>query len=44
MHKLKGYGFAAMSNADSGGRLIGELQQRIAAAYKWDTLDKPLPR
>ena len=44
VHKLKGYGFAAMSNADSGGRLIGELQQRIAAAYKWDTLDKPLPR
>jgi CubicO group peptidase (beta-lactamase class C family) len=44
VHKIKGYGFAAMTNADSGGRLIAELQQRIAAAYKWDSLDKPLPR
>lgn len=44
VHKIKGYGFAAMTNADSGGRLIGELQQRIAAAYKWDSLDKPLQR
>jgi hypothetical protein len=43
-HKLKGYGFAAMANSDSGGRLIGEVQQRIAATYKWDTLDKPLRR
>jgi CubicO group peptidase (beta-lactamase class C family) len=44
VHKIKGYGFAAMANSDSGGRLIGELQQRIAAAYKWDSLDKPLSR
>jgi CubicO group peptidase (beta-lactamase class C family) len=44
VHKIKGYGFAAMTNSDSGGRLINELQQRIAAAYKWDALDKPLPR
>jgi CubicO group peptidase (beta-lactamase class C family) len=44
VHRIKGYGFAAMANSDSGGRLIGELQQRIAAAYKWDSLDKPLPR
>jgi CubicO group peptidase (beta-lactamase class C family) len=44
VHKIKGYGFAAMANSDSGGRLINELQQRIAAAYKWDSLDKPLPR
>ncbi len=43
-HKLKGYGFAAMANSDSGGRLIAEVQQRVAAAYKWDTLDKPLRR
>ena len=44
VHKIKGYGFAAMTNADSGGRLIAELQQRVAAAYKWDMLDKPLRR
>jgi CubicO group peptidase (beta-lactamase class C family) len=44
IHKLKGYGFAAMANSDAGGRLIAELQQRIAAAYKWDTLDQPLRR
>jgi CubicO group peptidase (beta-lactamase class C family) len=44
VHKLKGYGFAAMTNSDSGGRLLQELRQRIAVAYKWDTLDKPLRR
>ena len=44
VHKLKGYGYAAMTNSDAGGRLLGELQQRIAAAYKWDTLDQPLRR
>jgi CubicO group peptidase (beta-lactamase class C family) len=44
IHKLKGYGFAAMANGDAGGRVIAELQQRIAAAYKWDTLDQPLRR
>jgi CubicO group peptidase (beta-lactamase class C family) len=44
VHKIKGYGFAAMTNADSGGRLIAELQQRVAAAYRWDMLDQPLRR
>ena len=44
VHKTKGYGFAAMTNADSGGRLIAELRQRVAAAYKWDMLDQPLRR
>jgi hypothetical protein len=33
-----------MTNGDSGGRLLQELQARVAAAYKWDSLDKPLPR
>ena len=33
-----------MTNGDAGGRLIGELQQRIAAAYKWDILDASLRR
>ena len=44
VHKTKGYGFASMTNADSGGRLIAELRQRVAAAYKWDMLDQPLRR
>jgi CubicO group peptidase (beta-lactamase class C family) len=44
VHRLKGYGFAAMTNSDGGGRLLAELQQRVAAAYKWDSLDQPLRR
>lgn len=44
VHKTKGYGFAMMTNGDAGGRLLGELQQRVAAAYKWDMLDQPLRR
>lgn len=44
VHKVKGYGVAMMTNGDAGGRLIGELQQRVAAAYKWDMLDQPLRR
>jgi CubicO group peptidase (beta-lactamase class C family) len=43
-HVRKGYGVAVMTNADSGGRLLGEVVARVAAAYKWDTLDQPLPR
>ncbi|HVL68747.1 MAG TPA: serine hydrolase domain-containing protein [Vicinamibacterales bacterium] len=44
LHRLKGYGFAIMTNSDSGGALIRELEARIAAAYNWDSLDKPVPR
>ena len=43
-HRLKGYGFAIMTNSDSGGRLNAEVEARIAAAYNWDSLDKPVPR
>lgn len=43
-HVRKGYGVAIMTNADSGGRLLGEVVARVAAAYKWDSLDQPLPR
>jgi hypothetical protein len=43
-HLRKGYGVAVMTNADSGGQIVQEIVGRVAAAYKWDTLDKPLPR
>ena len=43
-HKLKGYGVAVMTNGDSGNRVIREIESRVAAAYRWDSLDKPVPR
>ena len=43
-HRLKGYGLAIMTNSDSGGRLNAEVEARVAAAYGWDSLDKPVPR
>jgi len=43
-HRLKGYGVAIMTNADSGGVILTELRNRVAAAYDWDSLDKPVPR
>jgi CubicO group peptidase (beta-lactamase class C family) len=43
-HHLKGLGFAIMTNSDGGGRLNAEVEGRIAAAYNWDSLDKPVPR
>ena len=43
-HVRKGYGVAIMTNGDAGGALINELENRIAAAYDWDSLDKPIPR
>ncbi len=43
-HRLKGYGVAIMTNADSGGVVVNEIRNRVAAAYGWDSLDKPVPR
>lgn len=43
-HRVKGYGSVIMTNSDSGGPLIRDLEQRIQADYKWDVLDKPVPR
>ncbi len=44
MHRLKGYGIAIMTNSDSGGQIITEIEGRVAAADNWDSLDKPVPR
>ena len=43
-HKVKGYGFVVMTNSFSGGRIIQQLNKRMEAAYRYDSLDKPVPR
>jgi CubicO group peptidase (beta-lactamase class C family) len=43
-HRLKGYGVAIMTNGDNGAQVIAEIRSRVAAAYAWDSLDKPVPR
>jgi CubicO group peptidase (beta-lactamase class C family) len=43
-HVRKGYGVAIMTNGDLGGRVTSEVEARVAAAYHWDSLDKPLVR
>ena len=43
-HLRKGYGVAIMTNGDRGRALITEIEARVAAAYGWDSLDKPLVR
>jgi len=43
-HRVKGYGVVIMTNSASGGALIRELERKIQEQYKWDVLDKPIPR
>jgi CubicO group peptidase (beta-lactamase class C family) len=43
-HVRKGYGVVIMTNGDAGGAVAAELEARVAAAYGWDSLDKPIPR
>lgn len=42
-HKLKGYGFAVMTNADGGGALGNELLRRVQNVYEWDAVASPVP-
>jgi CubicO group peptidase (beta-lactamase class C family) len=44
MHRLKGYGIAVMTNSDSGGQIIEEIEARVATAANRDSLDKPVLR
>jgi hypothetical protein len=43
-HVAQGYGMATMTNGDSGSSLIAEVEERVARAYGWDSLDKPVLR
>jgi CubicO group peptidase (beta-lactamase class C family) len=43
-HVSKGYGVAIMTNGDRGGTLVDELVARVASAYNWDSLYKPILR
>lgn len=43
-HTVKGYGLAIMTNGSNGGRVMAEIRERVARAYGWDSLDKPIPR
>jgi CubicO group peptidase (beta-lactamase class C family) len=42
-HFRKGYGVVVMTNS-GGSPIIREIEDRVAAAYGWDALDKPIPR
>jgi len=43
-HRAKGYGVVVMTNADNGSALARVILDRVARAYNWDSLDKPLLR
>jgi hypothetical protein len=34
----------AMTNGENGIPVLDEIEARVASAYDWDSLDKPVPR
>jgi CubicO group peptidase (beta-lactamase class C family) len=43
-HLRHGYGLVVMTNGDAGGRVIGEIRERVALAYGWDSKAEALRR
>ena len=43
-HRAKGYGVVVVTNGDNGHPVAQEILERVARAYGWDTLDKPVLR
>ncbi len=43
-HRAKGYGVVVMTNGGNAQSLLQEIVDRVARAYGWDTLDKPVLR
>ena len=42
-HKLKGYGLVVMTNCNPIPEFMKEMKERVARAYDWDCLDRPVP-
>lgn len=43
-HLRKGYGYVIMTNGDNGSAIIDPLADRIAQAYGWDSVEKPIAK
>lgn len=43
-HVAKGYGVVIMTNGEGGSQVASEIVDRVASAYGWDMLDKPVLR